>query len=328
MCLLVPSASAQGYTFKTVNCDTPGAAQYNNIQQALNSFDWVGMLEIEVTGTCHGRIVIGDGYFAYNSVYIHPPDGLRAAISPPTATGTVIQIGGAHGVFIERLDISGGNRGVTIFDASEVDFLDVTIENNTSIGVLAEGNSIVYFGSSRIRNNGVYGVDVSLQGANTVFFSGATAPGATVIEGNGQFGVNAGTLGTAWFSGYNIVHNNGGATTASTHGGIHATRNSAVHVESNANGATEITGNVGPGILAEVNSSVSLLGANIHSNTEQGVRARTMSVVELLGQNTFASNGMDNISCDVWSLVTGDFTGINLKSIDCKNADLPPQHRK
>lgn len=33
MCLLVPSASAQGYTFKTVNCDTAGAAQYNNISR-------------------------------------------------------------------------------------------------------------------------------------------------------------------------------------------------------------------------------------------------------------------------------------------------------
>jgi hypothetical protein len=324
MWLLVPSANAQGYTVKTVNCDNPALAQYGNIQQALNSFDWVGMLEIEVTGTCHGRITIGDSIFAFNSVWIHPPDGQRAAISPNTATGVVIQIGGAHGIWIERLDISGGNRGVEIYDASEVDFSDVTIENNTGDGVRATGNSIVYFGSSRIRNNGVHGVDVSLQGESTVYFSGGPAPDATVIEGNGQLGVNAGALGTAWFAGNNIVRNNGGNTTATTHGGIHATRNSTVQVLSDTRGATEITGNVGPGILAEVNSSVSLQGANIHANTEQGVRARTRSVVELLGQNTFASNGIASLSCDTWSLVTGDFTGIDLKSIDCKNVDLPP----
>ena len=284
------------------------------------------MLEIEVTGTCHGRIVIGDGYFAYNSVYIHPPAGQRAAISPSTATGNVITIGGAHGIFIERLDISGGGRsGVMVYDSSEVDFSDVTIENNINTGVEAEGNSIVYFGSSRIRNNGVYGVNISPQGANTVYFTSGPAPDATVIEGNGQFGVNVATMGVAWFAASTIVRNNGGATTATTHGGIHATRNSTVQVLSDANGATEITGNVGPGILAEVNSSVSLLGTNIHSNTEQGVRARTQSVLELLGQNTFASNGIANISCDTWSLVTGDFTGIDLKSIDCKNVDLPPK---
>ena len=329
MCLLLPSASAQGYTRKTVNCDPAVPADYHKIQDALNNFNWIGMLEIEVTGTCAGRINIGDGTFAYNSVWIHPPAGQRAAISPATPTGNVIQIGGAHGVLIERLDISGGNNGVMVYDSSEADFFDVTIENNTNTGVGAGGNSIVYFASSRIRNNGMVGVDVSIQGANTVYLRGGQdTPDPTIIEGNGRWGVDAGTLGVAWFDGYNIVRNNGGATTATTHGGIHAARNSTVQVLSNAKGATEITGNVGPGILAEVNSSVSLLGANIHSNTEQGVRARTMSVVELLGQNTFASHGMDNISCDVWSLVTGDFTGINLKSIDCKNADLPPQHRK
>lgn len=188
----------------------------------------------------------------------------------------------------------------------------------------------MYFGSSRIRNNGVYGVNISPQGSNTVYFQGGGVnnPESTVIEGNGQFGVNLGPVGVAWLAGSVILRNNGGASTAATHGGIHAARNSAVHVESNLNGVAEITANVGPGILAEVNSSVSVAGASIHDNSEEGVRAKTYTVVELLGQNTFAGNGIASISCDAWALVTGDFTGINLKSVVCKNVDLPPTPKK
>ena len=66
---------------------------------------------------------------------------------------------------------------------------------------------------------------------------------------------------------------------------------------------------------------MTLEGANVHNNSEQGVYARTQSVTELLGGNTFTANGIANISCDPWSLLTGDLTGIT--GIDCKNVDVP-----
>lgn len=332
-CLSPTTAQAQiNLITKTVNCDAPLTGDYPTIQQALDSLDWNGPIEIVVTGTCK-PFSIGDGGFARNSVYVHPPDGQRATItSANQGKGQVIQIADAHGIFIERLDISGGAWGVLVFDASEVDFYDVTIENNAQKGVEVQGNSIVYFTASRIRNNGVYGVDVSDQGANTVWFGGDSTQGGSlqnVIEGNGQFGINAGTMGVATLLGANLVRNNGGTTTAATHGGIHATRTSAVQIQLTkfGNGSTEIANNVGSGVLAEVNSSVTLQGADIHDNTD-GVRAQTRSVLELVGQNTIASNGNMDVSCDVWSLLTGDLSGINPKSIDCKNVDVAPKKPK
>lgn len=326
MYLLPATARAAGVTSVTVECDNP-AAPYHRIGDAVGDPSLGRPLEIVVTGTCLERVGLGDGTFAEESIYIHPPDGQRAAITPPLAgqgKGTVVTICGAHGIFLERVDISGGANGVLICDASEVDNSDVTIENNASAGVVVFGNSIVFFQASRIRNNGVSGVDLSNQGANSVSFLAGPAADANVIEGNGQWGVNAGVLGVVNFGGLNIVRNNGGSTAASSHGGIHAARTSAVQVQPNkTGGGTEITGNVGPGILAEVNSSVSLQGANIHDNSGQGVFVRTQSVVELVGQDTFTANGMADISCDAWSLLTGATTGI--KVIDCRNVDVPPR---
>jgi hypothetical protein len=326
MCLFPATARATALTSVTVDCDNP-AAPYHKISAAVNDPSLGRPLEIIVTGTCLERVTLGDGGLAEESVYIHPPDGQRAAITPPAAVqgqGNVVTICGAHGIFIERLDISGGNAGVFICDASEVDFLDVTVQNNVSTGVSVFGNSIVFFSgssatsSSSISNNGVTGVDLGNQGSNTALFFGA------VVENNGQFGVNAGSLGAVTFSGLNVVRNNGGNTTAITHGGIHATRNSAVRFQPNKLGnVAEITGNTGPGILAEVNSSVSLQAANIHDNSGQGVYVRTQSVLEVVGQDTFTNNGIANITCDAWSLFTGDPTGI--KALDCRNIDIPPK---
>lgn len=321
---LSPAAAAQTVIYKTVNCDAPGTADFNSIHQAINSLDWTYPIELEVTGTCHERVFIGDGTFAYNSLYIHPPAGQRAAvISPVAGSGTVMTIGGAHGIAIERLDISGGKNGILIYDASEIDFMDVTIENNSAVGISVGGNSIVYFGSSRIRNNGTVGVDISAQGANTVYLRGGQdIPEPSVIEGNGHWGINAATAAVVWLDGYNVIQNNGGSSTSTSHGGIRAVRNSAVQLRSTAYGATDITGNTGPGIQAEVTSSVSLLGGNIHSNSAEGVLVKTHSVVELLGQTTFSANGIANVGCDAWSLMTGDYTGVDLKSVHCKNIDL------
>lgn len=320
-------AGAQG--FYTVNCDTPGVADFNNIRTALNNTDPNGPVEIEVTGTCHERITLGDGAFARSSVYLHPAAGQRVSLSPATniGIGNVVTICGAHGIWIEGFDISGGNRGVQICDESEVDFLDVTIENNTTTGLQMNGNSIAYFQASRIRNNGAAGIDLSSQGANTVSLLGdATAGGplSNIIEGNGQFGINAGVSGVVDFGGSNIVRNNGGSSAASAHGGVHVFRTSALSARKASTGAgTEFSGNVGPAILAEVNSSVSLDGANIHDNTQQGVLVRTQSVLELAGSNVFSGNGISDITCDSWSLLTGDLTGIS--KIDCKNIDAPPK---
>jgi hypothetical protein len=235
----------------------------------------------------------------------------------------------AHGIVIERLDISGGSNGVLVFDASKVNVYDVTIENSAGNGVEVQGNSTVFFTASRIRNTGVFGVDVSSQGGNTVDFEGDHTQGGpkqNVIEGNGQFGINAGSLGIATLNGANLVRNNGGNTSAITHGGIHAARTSAVrmHAPGSGSGSTEIANNVSFGILAEVNSSVTLQGAFIHDNTD-GVRVQTRSVLELVGQNTFALNANSDVSCDVWSLLTGDLSGIDRKSIDCKNVDVAPK---
>src|SRR5450759_1234114 len=79
-CLSPTAAQAQivNLITKTVNCDAPPTG--NPIQQALNSLDWNGPIEIVVTGTCK-PFRIGDGDFARNSVYIHPPDGQRATIT-------------------------------------------------------------------------------------------------------------------------------------------------------------------------------------------------------------------------------------------------------
>jgi hypothetical protein len=330
-CLSPTAAQAQiNLITKTVNCDAPLTGNYPTIQKALNSLDLNGPIEIIVTGTCK-PFHIGDGDFARNSVYIHPPNGQRATITSPTQAGTVVSIADAHGIVIERLDISGGGNGVLVFDASKVNFYDVTIENNAGNGVEVEGHSTVFFTASRIRNNGVFGVNVSSQGGTMADFEGDPTQGGphqNVIEGNGQFGINAGSLGIASLNGANLIRNNGGNTSAITHGGIHASRTSAVlmHASRIGGGVTEIADNVSFGILAEVNSSVTLQGALIHDNTD-GVRVQTRSVLELVGQNTFASNANADVSCDVWSLLTGDLSGIDRKSIDCKKVDGAPKNK-
>jgi hypothetical protein len=244
---------------------------------------------------------------------IRAPEDRTVTITPPSPNGyAVVYIGGSQGIWLERLVISGGSRGIAVFDGSEVDIEDCTIENNSGNGLQLSGNSMAYFygwDPPSIRNNGGYGVFVEDASEIAVWWG-------PIIEGNDRGGLSLPFAGTAWLTGPLLIRNNGTAGEPNSAGiylGVGSTLSTYGEV-------IFISNNFGPGILADVNSTVSVADSRIENNTGDGLRVLHMSVAQLRSGITLAGNGDASIYCDSTSMAFGDLAGID--GIECDNLEF------
>ena len=226
-------------------------------------------------------------------------------------------------------------------DASyfQVNFGNLTVQNNSGAALAATGGRVVlfgggggentfqnngegidlfnaasatFFGKNTIRNNGDVGLQVL---GSSVQFNGNLAPdgtlNATVIEGHATLGVNIVRLGEVAFNGPHKIHNNGNALADPTlMGGIRVVRGSLT-----LNQNAELSGNFGPGIRAEQNSSLSFGSSTIVNNTQEGVRVTLQSEAAFPATPIFSGNGTASISCDTTSLISGSLAGVS--NINC-----------
>lgn len=315
--LLLPCASFADEL--TVDCSggTPGA--YTRINDAISALGPGGPTPSWAIHQRHVITVLSDcvewlPIFDRQGLTIRAPEGETVTITPPSPSGSVVMVAGSQGIWLKRLVISGGNSGITLYDASEVDIEDCTIENNTGDGLRVHGNSIAYFFGdgfpdwSAIRNNGGWGVSVN--GSSDIWSMGTT------VEGNARGGLILPFGGTAWISGGMLIRSNGAAGEPNS-AGIYLGVGSTLFGRGEGN---EITNNLGPGILADVNSTVSVADSRIENNTGDGVRVLHMSVAQFGSGNTLTGNGDASIHCDSTSMAFGDLA--NIDGIECDNLEF------
>ena len=192
--LLLPEAARAADV--SVDCDNS-----QSLQAAIDLLDPAGPNTITVTGTCQERVRIGNALgVSYQGLVIQGPVAGTATITPPPAGqgfGNVMLICGSHDIFLQRLVLRGGRRGLLVCDQSEVDTDLLTIEDNASAGALVAGTSILFLSGATIRNNGQFGVITTGTQPATVFLGrafGTTTP--TVVEGHSLSGVRLGFAGS------------------------------------------------------------------------------------------------------------------------------------
>jgi hypothetical protein len=157
---------------------------------------------------------------------------------------------------------------------------------------LSHDSGMVMYGRFTVRNNATVGVDVT-EGSGAQFEEVTSPPGAITIEGNPVGGVQVSGHSHASFSGPHTVRTNGSPSEA-RRAGIRVHGGSQVSLA----GGAEVTRNIGPGISADLNSTIEITDASITNNAEEGIRLRYMSIVEIEGTTTIESNAAGPLTCD------------------------------
>ena len=205
--------------------------------------------------------------------------------------------------------IVNGNQGENIF-------------RNNGNGILLGSMSASFTGQNTIQNNAVTGVQ--LVAGNATFNQFVLPDGTfrvTTIEGHGTSGVTIANTSQLSLSGHHIIRNNGSAPVSSNWAGVRVFNNSMLSL---GNGV-EITGNTGPGILADLHASLLITNpVTITGNSEEGIRLTLLAganflVSTLLPSPSLPPNVISSITCDSSSVLAGDLTGIG--TIDCKNIE-------
>jgi len=183
------------------------------------------------------------------------------------------------------------------------------IQHNT-IGVVCweSAQCIMGGGPNTIKNNDI-GVQIAFGGV------GVFTAGTTIIEGNSTAGVQVISHSHARFDGQGKVRNNG-STTEPLRAGIWVDGTSQVYMQ----GDNDVTGNIGPGIVADINSSLDVTDATISGNTEEGIRLRHMSIAEIQGSTATGGNRGGPLTCDTTSLAITQLIG---RGANCNNIEVP-----
>jgi hypothetical protein len=161
---------------------------------------------------------------------------------------------------------------------------------------------------SAIRNNGGWGV--SIYGASEFWSWGTT------IEGNAGGGLSLFFGGTSWLHAGMRIRNNGTVGEPGS-AGITLGNGSVLLV---GGGGNEIIDNLGPGILANTNSTFTVGDARIENNAGDGVRVLHMSVAKFGPGNALGGNEDASIYCDSTSMAFGDLADID--GIECDNLEF------
>lgn len=196
----------------------------------------------------------------------------------------------------------GGNSMIGAWHGENV------IQHNP-IGVACYGNArCLTYGPNTIQNNDTIGVHISSGGVGDL-------TEGTIIQGNRTVGVEVDAHSHAAFYGTKVSNN--GSSTEPLRAGISVDGTSHVALV----GGNEVTGNIGPGIFADINSSLDVTDTTISGNTEEGIRVRHMSVAEIQGATTMGGNHGGPVTCDSRSLV---ITNLIPSTPRCANIEGAP----
>jgi len=140
----------------------------------------------------------------------------------------------------------------------------------------------------------------------------------TTIQGHGVNGIVLGDQSMLRMQeGPHAIQGNGSACpTDPTCGGIFATRNSTIRLQSG-----NISGNQGSGIAGEQLVDIGLANTTISNNTGDGVHIRRIAVGHFISGNTVTGNGGASVSCDTTSEVVGDLS--TFSNIACSRIERP-----
>ncbi len=261
-----------------VDCSgaTPGA--FTTIHDALASLPAAGPNFISVTGTCHENVVMA-GRTDLNI------SGNPTATVVPGNAGHLLAISSSQRVGIQNITFDGG-RGALVSNNSQVELVNITIQNSLGIG-LTTIDSLVHIADSTIKHSTRSGISVG----GGAFYVDSDITGTTVTN-NGRNGIsvltghlilNGGdevTPGTE-----NVISNNAGV-------GV-AVANSA---EADINGDNRIIGNQGAfGLEVIHTSTVIMTDGIISSNAGVGVHCGETSHCEWAGITKIDSNGKGGI---------------------------------
>jgi len=263
-------------------------------------------------------------------------DGSTVLIGGPSPAGAVTISGnGAAGIRVDRsvLNLTGnvtiennGGLAINMFGGQLVvnGAQGENIFRNNGGGINVQSAAgVIFNGQNTIQNNGGSGLQIV---ASSVTFNETQLPDGTprvtIIEGHTDLGVNMVRLAELSINGGHKIRNNSSLTVDPVfRSGIRVSRSSL------SVGGAEITNNGGPGILADINSSVALTGgAMVTNNAEEGLRVLRTSVAFFFAPGTLTGNGGASISCDTTALVAGDLTGIT--QVNCpriERAHGPPR---
>jgi hypothetical protein len=262
-----------------VDCSgaTPGA--FTTIHDALASLPAAGPNLISVTGTCHENVVMA------GRTDLNISGNPSATVVPGNANGHLLAIDASQRVGIQNITFDGGH-GALVSNNSQVEFLNITIQNSLGIG-LTTIDSLVHIADSTIKASARSGISV---GGGTFYVDSAET--GTTVTANGRTGIsvltghlilNGGdevTPGTE-----NVISNNAGV-------GV-AVANSA---EADINGDNRIIGNQGAFGLEVIHTSTVLMSdGTISSNAGIGVHCGETSHCEWSGITKIDSNGKGGI---------------------------------
>ena len=200
------------------------------------------------------------------------------------------------------------------------------VEGNQGGAFLSEGSEVTLWGDTTFRGNGPYGVYAEA-GSHATFYGPVNDPqDGTVgirVDDHTEVGVGIVMNSEASFHGPNRVRDNGSAAVP-TSAGIRVDGNSHAFFEKTSVGSTLVSGNVGPGLLIDLNSSVDARAATIRGNSQEGVRVRHGSVVDLGADSKIKPNAGGPLTCDGSSLVITDLVQATAA---CPNVETPSEPR-
>ena len=178
------------------------------------------------------------------------------------------------------------------------------VRNNFNGIQMVNGGAVVMDAINRVENNS--GSGAILLGGHLTVNGGSLPDGTlfgTIFQNNQRNGVSVLENSQFRSNGANRVVGNG-ATGTQFSAGISSNHSSVVALTGG-----EISGSIGPGILADSTATIRLAGTTISGNSEEGVRVLHGAVLESFAGTTVPANGSGSVTCDATAIVFGDFTG-------------------
>lgn len=339
-------------SYVSVDCAGNTSSAFRTISAALASLDRNGPNTITVSGTCHNEGLLISG-FSFLTIQAAPS---TTAIISQDDTGCegeggppALMVVDSHMIVLAQLTFRGGT-GVVVNDA-EVEIRGVTIEHSYGHGINIQRGSVTLRGRvglggvptpNTLQNNCGAGARVGPGGQLTAYFGTtiqnnlvglsvfgtATLSANTdviLIQNNMGYGVRVFYGRVEFRGGQTKVQNNGVDPLFESPAGIWGAAGALIDAQV---GPLEVSGNRGPGIWADISTSV-LLGmivtpsttnsTTITGNTAEGLRLTHMSSANAFAGTTITGNGGADATCDGTSFLFGNVGGI--RKLKCLNVD-------
>jgi hypothetical protein len=217
--------------------------------------------------------------------------------------------------------VNNGGPGLTAYAGVATfgewqDGLTSRIKGNQGGAFVSEGSRVTLWGKVVVADNGAYGLYVEDGGhASFIAFTNSSEEvTAVVVKDHTSVGVNVAVNSQAAFHGPHRVRVNGSASDP-TSAGIRVDGSSHVVLDAgNGNyggGPPRITDNIGPGISADLGSSIDARAAILRHNAQEGVRVLHNSVAYLGSDSRVAPNAGGPVTCDATSLVVTHLVSAN-----------------